>query len=110
VPTILKGKNTMMLQLEIFQAEIIEAHKILIRRYLNLIKDSDISEKDRWIRFCEAALDLKNSDKLSRWVGFIQGILYAHNLISIEEERDFSRGLYKPIYTAWEIENETVTV
>jgi len=31
--------------------------------------------------------------KLSRWLGFIQGMLFVYGVISIDEERDFSRPL-----------------
>jgi len=37
-------------------------------------------------------------DKLNRWIGFIQGVLFTEDLISIEEERNFSRPLFHEHY------------
>lgn len=37
-------------------------------------------------------------DKLSRWMGFVQGILAKDGLISVTEERDFSRPLLHAIH------------
>ena len=85
-------------------------HYLMINRYLEIIKNSDIKERARWINFCESALTIKNSDKLSRWVGFIQGVLYSENLIDIEEERNFSRPYYKEMYENWHMDSTTVDV
>lgn len=77
---------------------LLSAHREMIHRYIEKIKESEMVDKDRWILYCETALKLENPDKLSRWLGFIQGILYSQYEISIDEERDFSRDLYKAIY------------
>ena len=37
-------------------------------------------------------------DKLNRWLGFIQGILFMDGLIAIDEERDFTRPLFHNYY------------
>lgn len=37
-------------------------------------------------------------DKTNRWIGFMQGVLYAEGLIDIDEERDFSRPLFHQYY------------
>lgn len=37
-------------------------------------------------------------DKASRWLGFIQGCLVMHGLISVEMERDFSRPIFHHAY------------
>lgn len=102
----------MMLQVEIYNSEMIKAHSRLIERYIEIIKNSNMSEADRskWINFCITALSLKNADKLSRWVGFIQGILFSNGLITIEEERNFSRDIYKPIYEQWGLDSKTVSI
>lgn len=38
-------------------------------------------------------------DKLCRWMGFVQGVLAAQGMISVQEERDFSRPLLHAIHT-----------
>lgn len=37
-------------------------------------------------------------DKLSRWLGFVQGVLAAAGSISVAEERDVSRPLFHAAY------------
>ena len=100
----------MMLQIVTYQNDVNRVHYLMINRYLEIIEKSNMENKDYWIRYCNAALRLKNSDKLSRWVGFIQGVLYANKMITIAEERDFSRQHYKPVYNKYEIDSDTVNV
>lgn len=37
-------------------------------------------------------------DKISRWLGFIQGVMASQSLISVSVERDFSRELFHEEY------------
>lgn len=39
-------------------------------------------------------------DKLSRWLGFVQGVMAARGLITVSNEREFSRPLFHEAYTA----------
>ena len=39
-------------------------------------------------------------DKLSRWLGFIQGVLAMRGLVTVDGERDFSRPLFHAAYAA----------
>ena len=81
----------------------------MIERYKDILESSsELDQKAFLLSFCEEAMKLENSDKLSRWVGFIQGILYTHNLIEIDIERDFSRNIYKPIYAELNMPHSTV--
>ena len=46
----------------------------------------------KWI--CQEGVDKYDQlpiDKLSRWLGFVQGCLCMRGLISVDEERDFTR-------------------
>lgn len=74
------------------------AHCFMMLRYADILRASDLDEREHWIKFCDLGRQLTNTDKLSRWVGFIQGLLYASKLITIEEERAYSRNIYKPLY------------
>lgn len=74
------------------------AHSYMFLRYIDILRASSLEDKARWISFCEKGRTLDNVDKQSRWVGFIQGLLYANKLVTIEDERIFSRAIYKPIY------------
>ena len=50
---------------------------------------------------CSVALENMDQfpiDKLSRWLGFIQGVMCTHGLISVDGERDFSRPLFQEAY------------
>ena len=37
-------------------------------------------------------------DKLSRWLGFIQGVLAVQGIIDVDEERDFTRPIFHKLY------------
>lgn len=37
-------------------------------------------------------------DKLNRWLGFIQGVLFTEGLIDIDTERDYTRPLFHQYY------------
>lgn len=78
--------------------ELIEAHRKLINRYRNLIIGKNFTDEKELLGFCDLALDLQNPDKLSRWVGYLQGILVERKIVSVESERNWSRPIYKPIY------------
>jgi hypothetical protein len=70
----------------------------MINRYQQLILLNETNNKEYLVDFCDTALTLDNPDKLSRWVGFIQGVLYERGMIDVTVERDFSRELYRPVY------------
>jgi len=74
----------------------------LVKRYVEILKDEPESEINvRLIKMCETILDRKVSmydDKISRWLGFIQGVMFSQYLISIEDERNISRALFYKAY------------
>ena len=37
-------------------------------------------------------------DKANRWIGFIQGVLFAEQLIDLNEERDITRPMFHEYY------------
>lgn len=39
-----------------------------------------------------------SSDKTSRWIGFIQGVLYTDGIINLDEERNFTRPIYHTVH------------
>ena len=39
-----------------------------------------------------------NLDKMARWIGYIQGVLAVNQVISVEEEMEFSRTLFQKAY------------
>lgn len=85
----------------------------MINRYRNFIIGKDFIDEKELIGFCDLAMDLQNPDKLSRWVGYIQGILIERKIVTVESERNWSRPIYKPIYeklgydtTTREVENK----
>jgi hypothetical protein len=90
-----------------------DATAALFRRYLGILRDSPEDAKgsvstpgtgrDHLIWMCETALseiDTYPVDKLSRWLGFVQGVLTMFELITVDEERDFSRPLFHAAYAA----------
>jgi hypothetical protein len=90
--------------------ELLEAHYAMIQRYKVLLQTQSKVDVVHWTNFSDTALTLTNSDKLSRWVGFLQGVLFSNDLISVDDERDFSRGIYKPIYDKIGFDSTTVNV
>jgi hypothetical protein len=55
----------------------------------------------RWM--CATALEASagwSEDKLSRWLGFVQGVLCARGQLSVDDEREFSRPLFHACHHA----------
>lgn len=92
--------------------ELISAHKHMMCRYKSIIQayDPALLDQDYLVNFCNAAQMLTNPDKLSRWVGFIQGTLIERTIIDTDVERNYSREIYKPIYNKLGYDSSTVDV
>jgi hypothetical protein len=77
-----------------------EANLVLIKRYLKIAKKSNSMHSLKLIALCEFILENPDVyiDRLNRWVGFIQGVLFAEGEIDLVEERDFARTLYSKYY------------
>lgn len=82
------------------------ALKTLFMRYKSIISNNEetfltmkLPEKCDFIHLNNLVneainnLDKYPTDKMHRWLGFIQGVLCVIGLISVDEERDFSRPL-----------------
>ncbi|MCE6958083.1 hypothetical protein LAZ40_03305 [Cereibacter sphaeroides] len=86
------------------------ASSVLFARYLVLIdgQDDPLADDPRlslanlaWM--CRIAIEGAASlpvDKISRWLGFVQGCLAMRGLIDVDVERDFSRPLFHGAYAA----------
>ncbi|MDT8925306.1 hypothetical protein RBE51_21155 [Pseudomonas taiwanensis] len=79
-----------------------QAVEVLFGRYQKLIAShmaelQDLPEKCRGehlVRLCGEAMQNAHHypfDKLSRWMGFVQGVLAVKGLVDVDEEREFSR-------------------
>lgn len=86
---------------------LLEAHKIMMDRYLYIAREIG---DEHLIKFCTASNDLVNPDKLSRWVGYVQGTLIERGVLDTKFERDFSRPIYQPIYAAQGYTTETIEI
>jgi len=84
------------------------ATRILFERYLDLI-EREPCEESRGNRLslgnlawmCREAIAGSESlpvDKLSRWLGFVQGCLAMRGLVDVDAERSFSRPLFHEAY------------
>ncbi|MFG6080454.1 hypothetical protein ACEUZ9_001058 [Paracoccus litorisediminis] len=94
------------------EMDIPEATRIMFERYLGIINqarhevDPESPGDSRkslgnlaWM--CAEGMDKHDAlpiDKLSRWLGFVQGCLAMRGLISVDAERDFSRPLFHAAY------------
>lgn len=80
----------------------------LFERYKSILSAScqfDLPEQDKCSRthlisLCDVAITGINDEtmhygKLCRWLGFIQGIMCASGLITVDGERDFTRPIFK---------------
>ena len=91
--------------------QLTKAHKFLLReRYYYMIERSEFKDKERLLNFCNAAQTITNPDKLSRWVGYIQGVLIERGILDIHFERDLTREIYKPIYESLGYDTTSITV
>lgn len=81
-----------------------EVLSVLFIRYKNIISTNpdsfnDQQEKCKYehlIKLCDEAIINGHkypTDKLNRWLGFIQGVLAHANLINVDIERDYTRPL-----------------
>lgn len=88
-----------------------DATALLFDRYANVIAATppDAIEEDprtslenlAWMcRTGIAEIDTLPEDKLSRWLGFVQGCMVMRGLIDVEVERDVSRPLFHTAYAA----------
>lgn len=58
-------------------------------------------ESQHLINLCNEVIENHQKypfDKLSRWMGFVQGVLAFNGLVSVEEERDYSRPFLHAIH------------
>jgi hypothetical protein len=100
------------------QANAIFATMLMFRRYEKMLEDADFTGPDkteashlRWM--CEEALSKLSEhvdsvaywgsgeyfpiDKYSRWLGFVQGVMLMHGIVTVDDERDFSRPLFTKV-------------
>lgn len=89
---------------------LIEVHRLLFERYILIIEESCLHDKQFLVNFCKQGILLENTDKMSRWLGFIQGILFRENLIDLTVERDYSRIYYKPIYESMGYDTTSIEI
>jgi hypothetical protein len=86
-----------------------QAIQVLFERYQGLINRNmdqlqDLPEKCRGghlVRLCGEAMSNAHAypfDKLSRWMGFVQGVLAAKGIIDVDEERELSRPLLHALH------------
>lgn len=57
--------------------------------------------REHLLWMCQTAIDNAATwpvDKLSRWLGFVQGVLTLRGLLSVKGEREFSRPLFHAAY------------
>jgi hypothetical protein len=90
--------------------KLIDAHKFMMRRYRDIIEGRNFKDEEFLLNFCNSALTISNPDKLSRWVGYIQGVLIERNILDTDFERDVSREIYRPIYEELGYDTTTINV
>lgn len=77
------------------------------------IKHPLVDSKYRLSALSETAIiNLKEQtityDKANRWVGFIQGVLIANGITTVENERDYTRPLFQSYYKSCGITQDRI--
>lgn len=89
---------------DIYEQSLLGTHQALFDLYARLLlvakeRGTWNLDYDHWIDFCKRGKELDNSDKASRWVGFIQGMLVANHIVNLEDTIDLSRKVYPDVYS-----------
>jgi hypothetical protein len=95
------GFNSQQLELE---KEIKAVNCLLFSTYLVISKDVE--------HICKTAINKVDDftvDKHSRWLGFVQGILFSQGLLDLEMTRDETRPLFQKIYKKHNITQESIS-
>jgi hypothetical protein len=77
-----------------------EATRHMFDRYQQLLEGLDftgpVMTSASHLRWMCDQVDCDNwpIDKSSRWLGFIQGVLIMHEIVTVESERNYSRPLF----------------
>jgi len=99
------------------QNELKDLYAFLAERYIDKLKNYDWVSKQQetskehilfLLREIKNKENFKSIDKLARLFGYIQGILTVHEVISVQEERNFTRPYFQKIYKKHGIEQETI--
>jgi hypothetical protein len=99
------------------EQELIKSTQDIFRTYQTLLEDEKTVlkypeyTKEYLLNFCKKALEEKMTvDKLSRWLGFIQGVLIMNAILEQEQERNRTRVIFQEIYKKYNINQEKVDV
>lgn len=90
----------------------------LFWRYTIMAEDAnipDLEERFNIISLCTAGRNLSAEKKLpidkgNRWIGYIQGILIAKGITTIQAERDYTRSMFEGYYKRNNIEYRSLDV
>lgn len=80
------------------------ATKLILIKLKGLLKKYPFKgeiDSEYLIRMCDVAIenhDLWPIDKLSRWLGFIQGTMITNGRTDVDSQRDFTRPLFHEAY------------
>ncbi len=91
-------------ELSDFAKEIKEVNCRLFKSYYH----RSVSVKN----LCKTAIERVDDftvDKHSRWLGFVQGILYSEGLLDLDETREFTRTLFQEVYVRHGISQEMLS-
>lgn len=88
-----------------------DANMALLKRYATLLTDQGAiavpsqagTDNNHLLWMCHTVMDNVHGwpvDKVSRWLGFIQGVLTNAGLLTTSGEREFSRPLFHAVYVA----------
>lgn len=86
----------------------------LFERYKTMLDSAVMAEnvpegcsQKHLLWMCSTAIEHASTwpvDKLSRWLGFVQGVLTVQGILTVGEEREFSRPLFHAAYAELSLE------
>jgi hypothetical protein len=71
---------------------------------VEVVKETDVANLYWMLNQATKMVDVWPTDKTSRWIGFIQGVLAVKGILSVGEERDRTRPFFHAAYEAMGID------
>jgi len=84
-----------------FLIPLFERYQLILSRSCQFdLPIHDKCSRDHLVNLCDVAIkgireETMHYGKLCRWLGFMQGVMVASGLITVDEERDFTRPIFR---------------
>lgn len=80
---------------QLHEAEYYDAIMKCVERYRDIVSHSEgCRDLDKFLNEFNTDVPL---NKLNRWLGYVQGVLIERGFTTVQEERDWTRPLFRPL-------------